>query len=53
MSDIGDDEPSGSYSIYFAEGDTLAKQKQFTKAVESFSKVSCVVRALDDNCSTL
>lgn len=40
MSDQGDDEQTGSYSIYFAEGETLAKQKQFTKAIESFTKAS-------------
>ena len=39
MSDLGEDEQTGSYSIYFAEGETLAKQKQFIKAIESFTKV--------------
>lgn len=41
MSDLGDDEEqAGSYSIFFAEGETLAKQKQFSKAIESFTKAS-------------
>ena len=40
MSGVGDDDQTGSYSIFFAEGETLAKQKQFTKAVESFTKAS-------------
>jgi tetratricopeptide (TPR) repeat protein len=39
MSDLGEDEEqTGSYSIYFAEGEALAKQKQFQKAIESFTK---------------
>ena len=40
MSELGDEDQIGSYSIYFAEGETLAKQRQFLKAIESFSKVS-------------
>ena len=41
MSDLGEDEEkTGSYSIYFAEGEALAKQKQFQKAIESFTKAS-------------
>lgn len=40
MSDLGDEEQTGSYSIYFAEGEALAKQKQFQKAIESFTKAS-------------
>lgn len=46
MSDLGDEEQTGSYSIYFAEGETLAKQKQFTKAIESFTKVISYVRKI-------
>ena len=42
MSDLGEDEKTGSYSIYFAEGEALAKQKQFQKAIESFTKASLV-----------
>ena len=29
----------GSYAIYFAEGDSLAKQGEYRKAIESFTKV--------------
>ncbi len=39
MSQFGDDEPEGSYAIFFAEGEMLAKQRQFQKAVESHTKV--------------
>lgn len=40
MSELGEgEEQVGSYAIYFAEGETLAKQKEFKKAVESFTKV--------------
>ena len=47
MSDLGDDEgQSGSYSIYFAEGEALAKQQQFKKAIESFTKASCCCLAM-------
>ena len=46
MSDIGDDEQVGSYAIFFAEGETLAKQRQFTKAIESFTKVSVIFRGV-------
>ena len=39
MSELGEgEEQVGSYAIYFAEGETLAKQKEFKKAVESFTK---------------
>ena len=34
-----DDEQSGTFSIFFAEGDMLAKQGQYKKAIESFTKV--------------
>jgi hypothetical protein len=37
MSDI--DEPVGNYAIYFAEGEILAKQGQYAKAIDSYSKV--------------
>lgn len=37
MSDI--DEPEGTYAIFFAEGEALAKQGQYTKAVDSYTKV--------------
>ena len=41
MSLLGEDEEqTGSYSIYFAEGEALAKQQQFAKAIESFTKAS-------------
>lgn len=30
---------AGSYAIFFAEGDSLAKQGEYAKAIESFSKV--------------
>ncbi len=39
MSQFGDEEPEGSYSIFFAEGEMLAKQRQFQKAIESHTKV--------------
>ena len=38
MSEYGD-EPEGTFSIYYAEGEALAKQRQFKKAIESFTKV--------------
>jgi tetratricopeptide (TPR) repeat protein len=28
----------GSYAIYFAEGDNLAKKKEFKKAIDAFTK---------------
>ena len=40
MSDFGDDEQEGTFSIFFAEGEVLAKQEQYKKAIESFTKVS-------------
>ncbi len=40
MSQFGDDELEGSFSIFFAEGEMLAKQGQYLKAIESFTKVS-------------
>ena len=47
MSELGEgEEQVGSYAIYFAEGETLAKQKEFKKAAESFTKVfDCTVRS--------
>ena len=33
------EEQIGSYSIFFAEGESLAKQGQYKKAIESFTKV--------------
>lgn len=38
MSEFGD-EPEGTFSIFFAEGEALAKQRQYKKAIESFTKV--------------
>lgn len=38
MSEAGE-EQVGSYAIYFAEGDALAKQGEYVKAIESFTKV--------------
>lgn len=38
MSEYGD-EPEGTFSIFFAEGEALAKQRQYKKAIESFTKV--------------
>lgn len=38
MSDVGD-EPEGTFAIYFAEGDVLANQEQYTKAIDSYTKV--------------
>ena len=38
MSEFGD-EPEGTFSIFFAEGEALAKQGQYKKAIESFTKV--------------
>lgn len=38
MSENG--EPEGTFSIFFAEGEVLAKQEQYGKAIDSFSKVS-------------
>ena len=40
MSQFGDEEPEGTFSIFFAEGEVLAKQGQYQKAIESFTKVS-------------
>ena len=37
MSELGEQE--GTFSIFFAEGDALAKQGQYKKAIESFTKV--------------
>ena len=34
------DVPVGSYAIFFAEGESLAKQKEYKKAIESFTKVA-------------
>ena len=34
------DIPVGSYAIFFAEGESLAKQKEYKKAIESFTKVT-------------
>ncbi len=39
MSQFGDEEPEGSFSIFYAEGEMLAKQGQYKKAIESFTKV--------------
>ncbi len=39
MSLFGDEEPEGSFSIFYAEGEMLAKQGQYKKAIESFTKV--------------
>ena len=39
MSEYGD-EPEGTFSIFFAEGEALAKQRQYKKAIESFTKVT-------------
>ncbi len=36
---VDEDEPEGTFSIFFAEGETLAKQDQYPKALESFTKV--------------
>ncbi len=33
------EEQLGSFSIFFAEGEALAKQGQYRKAIESFTKV--------------
>ena len=41
MSEYGD-EPEGTFSIFFAEGEALAKQRQYKKAIESFTKVRIV-----------
>ena len=30
---------AGSFAIFFAEGESLAKQGEFNKAIESFTKV--------------
>lgn len=30
---------AGSYASFFAEGENLAKKKEFKKAIESFTKV--------------
>lgn len=30
---------AGSYAIFFAEGDNLAKQGEYRKAIDSFTKV--------------
>ena len=38
MSEFGD-EQGGTFSIFFAEGEMLAKQGQYRKAIESFTKV--------------
>ena len=34
------DEQVGNFSIFFAEGEALAKQEQYRKAIESFTKVA-------------
>lgn len=39
MSAFGDDEQEGTFPIFFAEGEVLAKQGQYKKAIESFTKV--------------
>ncbi len=51
MSQFGDEELEGSFSIFFAEGEMLAKQGQYLKAIESFTKVSsmsckCIAHAV-------
>lgn len=33
------EQPIGSYAIFFAEGESLAKQGQYLKAIDSFTKV--------------
>ena len=33
------EQPVGSYAIFFAEGESLAKQGQYLKAIDSFTKV--------------
>lgn len=38
MSDVGD-EPVGTFAIHFAEGECLAKQGQYIKAIESYTTV--------------
>ena len=42
MSQFGDEEQEGTFSIFFAEGEALAKQGQYQKAIESFTKVVCL-----------
>ena len=39
MYDEDEEQPVGSYAIYFAEGESLAKQGEYKKAIESFTKV--------------
>lgn len=39
MANFGDDEPEGTFSIFFAEGELLAKQGLYWKAIECFTKV--------------
>ncbi len=39
MSDAGD-EPEGTFSSYFAEGDILANQGQYYKAIDAYTKVA-------------
>ena len=34
------EEQVGSFSIFFAEGESLAKQGEYKKAIESFTKAS-------------
>ena len=38
MSDAGD-EPEGTFSSYFAEGDILSNQEKFYKAIDAYTKV--------------
>ena len=47
MSEFGEgEEQGGTFSIFFAEGEALAKQRQYRKAIESFTKVcSCQTKS--------
>eukprot|EP00126_Sphaerothecum_destruens_P004683 Sdes_comp18327_c0_seq1m8051 len=45
----GEDSPASSFVTYLAEGDILAKQGEFKKAIESFTK-ALEIRPTDKNC---
>lgn len=50
------EERVGSFSIFFAEGEALAKQEQYRKAIESFTKVaisapSCTTCSAEAHCT--
>lgn len=48
MSEVSDEEPVISFQTHAAEGDIMAKQGDFKKAIESYTKVRFVAETNDE-----